>query len=99
MDTREGEALVRGMSYVTVFATKGENNETLWTVVIAADIERKKHILKDPWVLTMEPKDQLADKPKEMENDSDDEEIEKSFFVIVYQILFLLCLLCSRIYN
>lgn len=52
------------------------------------DIERKKHILKDLWVLTMEPKDQLADKPVVIENGSDDGEIGRSLFVIVYYFYF-----------
>lgn len=34
----------------------------------------------------MEPKDQLADKPKEIENGPDDGEIGKSLFVMWYTI-------------
>lgn len=52
------------------------------------DIEREKPILKDLWVLTVEPKDQLADKPKEIENGADDGEIGKSLFLIVYYFYF-----------
>lgn len=56
-------------------------------MVIAVYIERK-HILKGLWVLTMEPKDQLAYEPKEIEKGSDDGDIGKSPFVIVYYFHF-----------
>lgn len=39
-------------------------------------------------MLTMEPKDQLADKPQEIDNGSDDGETEKGLFVIVYYFHF-----------